>query len=53
VTVSAPSEAKKAFEELTSAVIRATAAEMLEPDLNASLRQGGMNRDHRSDSPRS
>jgi ATP-binding protein involved in chromosome partitioning len=53
VTILAPSEAKKAFEELTSALIRATATETLEPDLNVSLRQGGMNRDHRSDSPRS
>jgi len=53
VTILAPSEAKKAFEELTLAVIRATATDTLEPDLNASLRQGGMNRDHRSDGPRS
>jgi ATP-binding protein involved in chromosome partitioning len=53
VTILAASEAKRAFEELTSAVIRGIATATLEPDLDVSLRHGGMNRDHRSDSPRS
>jgi ATP-binding protein involved in chromosome partitioning len=53
VTALAASEAKKAFVELTAAVIRGTAADEFEPDVNLSLRQGGINRDHRSDRPRS